>query len=80
MACPARLWFDAAAGDDVRPITERIAYFATPRGKSLPPPVRFVWGEFRFDGHVEALDETLDLFSSDGRALRARLALTLRNG
>ena len=33
---------------------------------------------FRFDGHVEALEETLDLFAPDGSALRAKLALTLR--
>ena len=35
-------------------------------------------GEFRFDGHVEALEETLDSFSPDGRPLRARLSLSLR--
>jgi hypothetical protein len=40
--------------------------------------VRFAWGTFRFDGHIEALEETLDFFSPDGRALRARLSLTLR--
>ncbi len=64
------LWFES---DDVRKLTERVAYFASPG-----PPVRFVWGAFRFDGRVEALDETLDQFAPDGRALRARLALTLR--
>ena len=42
------------------------------------PPVRFAWGRFRFDGRVEALEETLDLFAPDGRPLRARLALTLQ--
>jgi phage tail-like protein len=65
------LWCD---GEDVLGLTQRIAYFA---GKG-PPPVRFVWGEFRFDGHVEALEETLDFFSADGRPLRARLSLSLR--
>jgi phage tail-like protein len=65
------LWCD---GDDVLGLTQRIAYFA---GKGSPP-VRFVWGELRFDGHVEALDETLDFFSPDGRPLRARLSLSLR--
>jgi phage tail-like protein len=64
------LWFEGA---DVRRLTERVAYFAPPG-----PPVRFVWGAFRFDGRVAALEETLDLFAPDGGALRAKLALTLR--
>ena len=58
----------------VSPIASVVPSFA---GKG-PPPVRFVWGEFRFDGHVEALQETLDFFAPDGRPLRARLALSLR--
>ena len=65
------LWCD---GEDVLGTAQRIAYFA---GKG-PPAVRFVWGEFRFDGHIEALEETLDFFSPDGRPLRARVALSLR--
>ena len=40
--------------------------------------MRFAWGDFRFDGHVEALEETLDYFSPEGRPLRARLSLSLR--
>ena len=74
---PARLalelWFDAGEQEDVRRLTERVAYFATGS-----PPVRFVWGTFRFDGHVEALEERLDFFAPDGRALRAQLSLSLR--
>ena len=74
---PARLalelWFGAGEKDDVRRLTERVAYFATGS-----PPVRFVWGTFRFDGHVEALEERLDFFAPDGRALRAQLSLSLR--
>ena len=64
------LWFE---GEDVRALTRRVAHFAPPG-----PPVRFVWGTFRFDGWVEALEETLDVFAPDGRPLRARLALSLR--
>jgi phage tail-like protein len=69
------LWFD---GDDVLGLTQRVAYFATARAGKGPPGVRFAWGELRFDGHVEALDETLDFFSPEGRPLRARLSLSLR--
>ena len=65
------LWCD---GPDVLGLAQRVAYFAGEK----PPPVRFVWGDLRFDGHVEALEQTLDLFSPDGRPLRARLSLSLR--
>lgn len=82
---PARLavelWFDVAATEDVRRLTERIAYFAAPRaGRDAPgrPPVRFTWGTFRFDGRVEALEETLDRFSPEGRPSRAHVSLALR--
>jgi len=47
------------APDDVRRLTERVAYFATPRvgrgGAPARPAVRLAWGTFQFDGHVEAL-------------------------
>jgi phage tail-like protein len=76
---------DVASGrrapDDVRRLTEKVAYFATPRpargGELLRPAVRVAWGTFRFDGRVEALHETLERFSADGRPLRASLALSI---
>lgn len=70
------LFFDVAGAreDDVRRLTQPIAYF------TAVPATRFQWGTFRFDGHVEALEESLELFSADGRPLRARLELTLREG
>src|SRR5574337_925327 len=44
-----QLWFDVTAGDqtvnDVRKLTQKVAYFITPRaegGKFLPPAVRFL--------------------------------------
>jgi phage tail-like protein len=83
-----RLTFDVEARttrgrapDDVRRLTEKVAYFATPRatrgGATARPAVRLAWGTFQFDGHVEALEETLEAFSPDGRPLRATLALSL---
>lgn len=65
------LWFDGAA--DVRRLTERVAYFVDPE----PRPVRFAWGSFRFDGRMEALEESLELFSADGRPLHARLSVAI---
>jgi phage tail-like protein len=69
------------APDDVRRLTEKVAYFATPRpargGALIRPAVRLAWGTFQFDGHVEALEETLESFSPEGRPLRASLVLSL---
>jgi phage tail-like protein len=66
---------------DVRRLTERVAYFATPRpargGALVRPAVRLAWGSFQFDGQVETLEETLESFSSDGRPLHAELTLSL---
>jgi hypothetical protein len=70
--------------DDVRKLTQRIAYFITPKGdpenkpkKYIPPSVRFLWGSFQFDGIMESMEETLELFSFEGRPLRASVAIAL---
>ncbi len=87
-----RLTFDVRASqstrrrtpDDVRRLTERVAYFATPRpgrgGETVRPAVRLVWGTFEFDGQVQSLEETIEEFSADGRPLRATVALVLARG
>jgi Contractile injection system tube protein/LysM domain len=91
-----QLWFDVNAPqigenkvDDVRRLTQKVAYYITPkpietrpakRGKGpppVPPAVRFIWGTFVFDGVLESLEETLEMFSPDGRPLRASLTLGL---
>lgn len=86
-----QLWFDVtqSLGElpdvmDVRELTQRVAYFITPKGdppsrptKYLPPAVRFAWGTFQFDGILEGMEETLELFSAEGRPLRASVAITL---
>ena len=87
-----QLWFDVnhpsstpeegVGPRDVRDLTTQVAYFITPNDKSDPgkyviPGVRFQWGSFSFTGVMESLDETLELFSNDGRPLRASLSLGL---
>jgi Contractile injection system tube protein len=90
-----QLWFDVTAPlptklparlrgvDDVRRLTERVAYFITPqpnpknRKQLIPPAVRFLWGSFQFDGMMDSLEESLEFFSHDGRPLRASLSLAL---
>jgi hypothetical protein len=90
------LWFDctaelpegALAGgqtttDDVRKLTQRVAYFITPiktndnPPKFIPPAVRFLWGSFQFDGIMDTMEESLEFFSSEGRPLRASVGFSL---
>ncbi len=82
------LWFDVNATafdmrpeDDVRRLTEKVAYFIKPRktsdDKYIAPGVRFSWGTFWFDGTMDSLNETLEFFSEDGRPLRAQLSVSL---
>ncbi|HEX8129173.1 MAG TPA: hypothetical protein VF527_08740 [Pyrinomonadaceae bacterium] len=82
------LWFDVTqpmpegetAENDVRKLTQKVAYFITPvqEGKNyVPPSVRFIWGSFQFDGLMESLEESLEFFSPEGRPLRASMTLNL---
>ena len=83
-----QLWFDVSAPlaegeeqvNDVRKLTQKVAYFITPTkegDKFVPPAIRFIWGSFQFDGLMESLEESLEFFSEDGRPLRASMALNL---
>lgn len=82
------LWFDVSAQDttapgaqvkdDVRQMTEQVAYFMLPQERSyglVPPAVRFLWGTFQFDGVMDSLEESLEFFSPEGRPLRASLSI-----
>jgi hypothetical protein len=86
-----QLWFDASAPvpegvervDDVRKLTQKVVYFITPqpdpsdKTKMLPPAVRFHWGSFQFDGMMDAVEESIEFFSSEGKPLRASMSLNL---
>ena len=83
-----QLWFDVTAPqaeggeqvDDVRKLTQKIAYFITPKQEGsqfVPPGVRFIWGSFQFDGIMDSLDENIEFFSSEGKPLRASMSLNL---
>lgn len=85
------LWFDVTLPHpkgkedpkgDVRKLTREVAFFMTPQplkdgSGSAPPGVQFQWGTFLFKGTVDSMEETLDLFSEDGKPLRAGLTLSL---
>jgi hypothetical protein len=84
------LWFDATrydqpganeAGGDVRNLTDAIKYFITPQEYDppkkdlVPPGVRFHWGSLLFEGVMDSMDETIELFSKDGVPLRASVSI-----
>lgn len=69
---------------DVRDKTLKVAQFMEAKAQGsgeeqryVAPGVRFSWGSFLFEGIIESLDETLDLWSEDGRPLRATVMLNL---
>jgi hypothetical protein len=86
-----QLWFDVSAPqpegqevvDDVRKLTQKVAYYITPEKtndnppKYVPPAVRFLWGSFQFDGIMDSLEESLEFFSGEGKPLRASVTLAL---
>lgn len=90
-----QLWFDVTAPlqeaakasesdiNDVRKLTQNVAYFITPKKDDadppnfLPPGVRFIWGSFQFDGIMESMEENLEFFSSEGVPLRASVTIGL---
>ena len=65
---------------DVRRRTKAIADLlqdVDPGQQAAPRRVRFLWGEFLFDGVVSQHQETFDYFSAQGVPLRSKVALTL---
>ena len=87
-----QLWFDVSAAteapfmvDDVRRLTAEVLYFIKPKDSAgakdasqrVPPGLRFSWVNFLFDGIVESLEESVEFFSPDGKALRAGITLNL---
>jgi hypothetical protein len=79
------LWFDVSVRPelrDVRELTNKVNHFfvPVPQGEGLaPPPVRFSWGSFLFEGVMQSMDETLELFSADGRPLRSKVSLSIES-
>lgn len=76
---------DATRVNDVRKLTQKVAYFITPvqswrktedkKPVFIIPAVRFVWGSFQFDGFMETLEESIEFFSNEGIPLRASMAV-----
>ena len=69
---------------DVRELTDKVNAFMRPKkvmveGKEMfvPAGVRFQWGAFLFEGVMDSMDETLELFSEKGVPLRATVSISL---
>ena len=87
------LWFDVMLrippgmpdpAGDVRKMTEQVSYFMTVKNPQdpnqqarVPPKVKFQWGSFLFNGTMESMDETIELFSNEGVPLRASVNVNL---
>jgi hypothetical protein len=76
------LHFDTAdQGTDVRDkvaLVENFVLPSVPGSKKAPPRVRFHWGQFLFEGLMTGLQEEIDLFTSDGVPLRAKVGVTIK--
>jgi hypothetical protein len=67
---------------DVRRLTMKIIELlgtqpTARENQRIPPPVRFLWGSFQYDGLIESIDQSLEYFSPQGVPLRASLALSM---
>ena len=87
------LWFDVTLplpqgtqdpSGDVRNLTKMIAYFMTVQNPNapqqqtrVPPSLQFKWGSFLFNGTMDTMDETIDLFSADGVPLRSSVSIAI---
>jgi hypothetical protein len=85
------IWFDVTLplppglpdpGGDVRKLTKMVTYFMTVQNPTaaqqasrVPPSLKFQWGSFLFNGTMDSMDETIDLFSPDGLPLRASVSI-----
>jgi phage tail-like protein len=67
---------------DVQRLAQAFAYFVTPRPvrgaeQLRAPAARLVWGDFTFDGYVDGLRQTFDLFSAAAKPARAWLRISM---
>jgi len=75
--------------NDVRQYSDQVKYFMQPGNGTLrgsgakkekvftQPGVRFTWGQFKLNGVMDSIDETLDFWSEDGFPLRSTLSISI---
>jgi hypothetical protein len=83
-----QLWFDVSSqpgqtggADDVRQLTRKVSFFISPKTQAdktvVAPALRFSWGAFQFDGIMDSLEETFELFSPDGKPIRSSISFSM---
>jgi len=74
------LMFDSTSlGKDVRELLKPLDMIQGIDSElHAPPPCRFIWGSFSFDGIVSKLKKDFTYFYHDGIPARAKLSLTLK--
>lgn len=74
------LMFDSTSlGGDVRDLIRPLdTIFEIDRELHAPPPCRFLWGSFVYDGIVSALKKDFTFFYHDGIPARVKLSVTLK--
>jgi hypothetical protein len=72
------------ANGDVRQLTQWITYFMTVQNPNaqqqesrVPPSMKFQWGSFLFNGTMDTMDETIDMFSPEGVPLRSNVSISI---
>lgn len=80
------LFFDTyEQGTDVRDLTKKVIELSEPmvetqqgKGKKRPPICLFAWGNLCFKGVVERVTQNYTMFLSDGKPVRARLTISMK--
>lgn len=63
---------------DVSAVTKKFVAMIQTKGELHEPPVvGFRWGSLHFIGHVESLNTTYTMFTSEGKPVRARMTLRI---
>ena len=68
-------------GSDVRIKTKELKdmAIAAPATPPAPAKIEFRWGNFKFVGVIESLNETLDFWAAEGVPLRSTIQLVIQN-
>jgi hypothetical protein len=69
------------SGEDVREKTRALKDMAIAAAGTPPAPakIEFRWGNFKFVGVIESLNETLDFWAAEGVPLRATVQVVIQN-
>lgn len=76
-----QMWVDGKSeqASDVSAVTKKFANLVRVKGEAHEPPVVcFCWGSLKFRGTVEDIRTTYVMFTEEGKPIRARMSLTIK--